>query len=67
VHGDSHVKRANPNSMTKSKNKSKPAPKSRPAPSRFAATAQRAIRKAQQSAARENARFGLPLIVLPPK
>jgi hypothetical protein len=51
--------------MTTSKNKSKPAAKSRPAPTAFVEQAQRAVRKAQQTAARENARFGLPLIVQP--
>jgi hypothetical protein len=51
--------------MTTSKNKSKPAAKTRPAPTAFVEQAQRAIRKAQQTAARENARFGLPLIVQP--
>ncbi len=53
----------NPNFMTTSKNKSKPAVKSRGAQTPFVARAQRAIRKAQQTAARENARFGLPMIV----
>lgn len=49
--------------MIASKNKSKPAAKARGAQSPFVAKAQRAIRKAQQTAARENARFGLPMIV----
>jgi hypothetical protein len=49
--------------MRKSKNKSKPAVKSRLPKSAFVETAQRAMRKAQQAAARENARYGLPLIV----
>jgi hypothetical protein len=49
--------------MSVSKNKSKPAAKIRLDRSAFAATAQRAIRKAQQTAARENARYGLPLII----
>lgn len=49
--------------MTTSKSKSKPAAKVRSVPSPFMAKAQRAIRKAQQTAARENARFGLPMIV----
>jgi hypothetical protein len=53
--------------MTTSKTKSKPKPaaKARPAQSPFVAQAKRAMRKAQQTAARENARFGLPLIVQP--
>jgi hypothetical protein len=49
--------------MIASKNKSKPAAKARGAQSPFVAKAQRAIRKAQQTAARENARFGLRMIV----
>ncbi len=49
--------------MIASKNKSKPVAKARGAQSPFATKAQRAIRKAQQAAARENARFGLPMIV----
>ena len=49
--------------MIASKSKSKPAAKALRTPSPFAAKAQRAIRKAQQTAARENARFGLPMIV----
>ena len=49
--------------MIASKSKSKPAAKARGAQSPFVAKAQRAIRKAQQTAARENARFGLPMIV----
>jgi len=49
--------------MTASKSKSKPDAKSRIAQSRFVTQAKRAIRKAQQTAARENARFGLPMIV----
>jgi hypothetical protein len=52
-------------SMTKSKIKSKTASKALPAKSDFAVRAQRAIRKAQHTAARENARYGLPLIVQP--
>lgn len=51
--------------MPTSKTKLKPAAKSRGARSPFVAQAQTAIRKAQQTAARENARFGLPLIVQP--
>jgi hypothetical protein len=46
-----------------SKRKSKPAAKTRGTQSPFVAKAQRAIRKAQQTAARENARFNLPMIV----
>jgi hypothetical protein len=49
--------------MTTSKTKSKPAAESRSVQSPFVAQAKRAIRKAQQTAARENARFGLPMIV----
>jgi hypothetical protein len=49
--------------MTTSKTKSKPVAKTRSAQSPFVTRAQRAIRKAQQTAARENARFGLPMIV----
>ena len=49
--------------MITSKSKLKPAAKSRGPQSPFVAKAQRAIRKAQQTAARENARFGLPMIV----
>ena len=49
--------------MIASKNKSKPAAKARGAQTPFVAKAQRAIRKAQQTAARENARFNLPMIV----
>lgn len=44
-------------------NRLKPAAKVRGVPSPFVVKAQRAIRKAQQTAARENARFGLPMIV----
>jgi hypothetical protein len=53
--------------MLKSKNKSKPAAKSRHPQSSFVTKARRAIRKAQQSAARENARYGLRLIVEAPR
>jgi hypothetical protein len=49
--------------MSTSKNKAKPTTKLRPTESPFAATAQRAIRKAQKVAAQENARYGLPLII----
>ena len=49
--------------MIASKSKSKPAAKVRGAQSPFVAKAQRAIREAQQTAARENARFNLPMIV----
>jgi hypothetical protein len=49
--------------MNTSKNKAKTTAKPRIAESAFVAKAQRAIRKAQQTAARENARYGLPLIV----
>ena len=49
--------------MIASKSKLKPAAKAHGVQSPFAVKAQRAIRKAQQTAARENARFGLPLIV----
>jgi hypothetical protein len=49
--------------MIASKRKSKPAAKARGVQSPFVAKAQRAIRKAQQTAARENARFNLPMIV----
>jgi hypothetical protein len=52
--------------MPASKSKSKPVAKSRSAASPFVAKAKRAIRKAQQTAARENARFGLPMIVQTP-
>ena len=53
--------------MTKSKSKSKPASKPRTTQSLFVTQAKRAIRKAQESAARENARFGLPMIVQIPR
>jgi hypothetical protein len=53
--------------MTTSKNKSKPAAKSHPPQSSFVIKAGRAIRKAQKSAARENARYGLRLIVETPR
>jgi hypothetical protein len=53
--------------MTKSKIKSKPAGKSMRAESPFVVKARRAIRQAQRSAARENARFGLPMIVQAPR
>jgi len=46
-----------------SKSKLKPAAKARGVQSPFVAKAQRAIRKAQLTAARENTRFGLPMIV----
>ena len=49
--------------MIASKHKLKPAAKPRSPQTPFAAKAQRAMRKAQQTAARENARYGLPLIV----
>jgi len=49
--------------MNTSKTKPKPAAAAKVTESRFAATARKAIRKAQRTAARENARFGLPLIV----
>jgi hypothetical protein len=49
--------------MTTSRTKSKPAAKARGVQTPFVAKAQRAIRKAQQTAKRENARFGLPMIV----
>ncbi len=49
--------------MTVSKNKSKQAAKARSPQTTFVAKAQRAICKAQQTAARENARHGLTLIV----
>ena len=51
--------------MTTSKNKLKRKAKTRAPQTAFAVKAQRAIRKAQQTAARENARFGLPLIIQP--
>ena len=51
--------------MTTSKSKSKPPSNTRRIQRPFVAQAKRAIRKAQQAAARENARFGLPLIVQP--
>ena len=51
------------NFMNTSKNKAKPATKPRPVEPTFAAMALRAIRKAQRTAAQENARYGLPLIV----
>jgi hypothetical protein len=51
--------------MIKSKTKPKRAAKPRVALSPFATQAQRALRKAQQTAARENARFGLPLLAEP--
>jgi hypothetical protein len=49
--------------MIASKSKSKPAAKTRNAPTPFVVQAQRAMRKAQLTAARENARFGLHMIV----
>jgi hypothetical protein len=49
--------------MATSKSKSKPAARKRSPQSPFAAKALRAIRKAQRTAARENARYGLPLII----
>lgn len=45
--------------MNRSKNK----PKAKTAKSDFARKAQKAMLQAQRTAARENARFGLPLIV----
>jgi hypothetical protein len=49
--------------MTKLKNKSKGPAKSRLPKSEFATLALRAMRRAQKAAAKENARYGLPLIV----
>lgn len=49
--------------MKSSKNKSKPDKAAPKAESAFAEQAQKAIRSAQRVAARENARFGLRLIV----
>lgn len=49
--------------MNASKDKSKPTAKTRLAKSSFASKAVRAMIKAQQGVAEENARYGLPLIV----
>jgi len=49
--------------MSESKSKTKSVKAGKPAESRFVAMATKAMRKAQHTAARENARFGLPLIV----
>jgi hypothetical protein len=49
--------------MTVSKSKSKAAAKTRNPRSTFEILATRAMIKAQKAAAKENARFGLPLIV----
>lgn len=49
--------------MIKSKRKAKPPAKGRIPQTTFVAIAKRAMRKAQRNAARENARYGLPLIV----
>jgi len=49
--------------MSVSKNKFKASAKTRQDKSAFVVTAEKAMRKAQKTAARENARFGLPLIV----
>ena len=49
--------------MSESKSKTKLVKAGKPAESRFVVTAKKAMRKAQHTAARENARFGLPLIV----
>jgi hypothetical protein len=51
--------------MPKSKTRSKRAARSKPKNSSYADLALRALRRAQRNAARENARFGLPLIVVP--
>jgi hypothetical protein len=51
--------------MSAFKSKPKRAAKTRLARSPFAEMAQRAMRKAQKAAARENARWGLPMIVEP--
>jgi hypothetical protein len=55
--------RGSKNFMSESKSKTKSVKAGTPAESRFVATAKKAMRKAQHTAARENARFGLPLIV----
>ena len=49
--------------MNVSKHRAKRPTIAKPAESSFVETAQKAIRKAQRTAARENARFGLRLIV----
>jgi|GEM_PF-3017481 len=49
--------------MNTSKNKSKFPSKVRLTDSSFVVTAQRAMKKAQKFALKENARYGLPLIV----
>jgi hypothetical protein len=49
--------------MNASKNKPNSRAAAKPAESAFAQRARRAMRKAQRAAARENLRFGLPLIV----
>jgi hypothetical protein len=51
------------NFMSDSKSKTKSVKAGKPAESRFVATAKKAMRKAQHTAARENARYGLTLIV----
>jgi hypothetical protein len=49
--------------MSVSKNKVKPVKAGKPAESKFVVLAKKAMRQAQRTAERENARFGLPLIV----
>jgi len=49
--------------MNASKNRRKPLKTAKTAESAFVVQARKAIRKAQRTAARENARFGLRLIV----
>lgn len=49
--------------MNESKGKAKPGKPSKSVESCFVEVAKKAMRKAQQTAARENTRFGLPLIV----
>jgi len=49
--------------MNESKGKAKPGKASKSVESRFVEVAKKAMRKAQHTAALENARFGLPLIV----
>lgn len=49
------------------KKKAKLLPKTREPLTPFAALALRAMRRAQREAARENARFGMPLIVEKPR
>ena len=49
--------------MNASKNRPKPPTTAKTAESAFVVQARKAIRKAQRTAARENARFGLRLIV----